>query len=60
MGASFGGAATLAYGPQLRGLDGVIDLSGELRPGHFHGWDFLDEAPYRGRARALVLARLRR
>lgn len=31
MGASFGGAAILAYGPQLRGLDGVINVSGELR-----------------------------
>jgi dienelactone hydrolase len=111
MGASFGGAATLAYGPQLRNLDGVIDLSGELRllnwnldgidavrhlkvpllvvasrydgyldaadarllyrragsaqkklviyPGGFHGWDILDEAPYRGRARRLILAWLR-
>ncbi len=111
MGASFGGAATLAHGPQLRNLDGVIDLSGELRllnwnldgidavrhlkvpllvvasrydgyldaadarllyrragsaqkklviyPGGFHGWDILDEAPYRGRARRLILAWLR-
>jgi alpha-beta hydrolase superfamily lysophospholipase len=31
MGASFGGAATLAYGAQLRDLAGVINLSGELR-----------------------------
>lgn len=31
MGASFGGAATLAYGPQLHDLAGVINVSGELR-----------------------------
>ena len=31
LGASFGGAASLAYAPQLRGLAGLINLSGELR-----------------------------
>lgn len=112
MGASFGGAATLNYGPQLHDLAGVINLSGELRllnwnldgidavrrlkvpllvvasrydgyldaadarllyrragstdkrlaifPGGFHGWAILDDAPYAARARALILAWLRR
>ena len=31
LGASFGGAASLAYAPQLHGLAGLINLSGELR-----------------------------
>jgi alpha-beta hydrolase superfamily lysophospholipase len=31
MGASFGGAASMEYAPDVKGLDGLINLSGELR-----------------------------
>jgi dienelactone hydrolase len=31
MGASFGGAAAVAYAPDLKGVDAVVSLSGELR-----------------------------
>jgi alpha-beta hydrolase superfamily lysophospholipase len=31
MGASYGGASELTYGPDLDGVDGIVSLSGELR-----------------------------
>lgn len=37
MGASFGGAAMLYYAPDLKNVDGLINLSGEL---HLAGWNF--------------------
>jgi alpha-beta hydrolase superfamily lysophospholipase len=111
VGASFGGAAVMTYGPTLD-VDGVVSMSGEaslpasgldaaahihalkapllilgsrhdrylpvsdalmllrragakdkrtaLYPGGFHGWDLVEDAPYAARARALVLAWLRK
>jgi alpha-beta hydrolase superfamily lysophospholipase len=111
LGASLGGAATVAEAPKLKDVAGVVSLSGELelptseldaigaapkitvpflfvgseadgyvtgsearrltravgskdkqvhifRSG-YHGWDILDSAPYRARARALILHWLR-
>jgi pimeloyl-ACP methyl ester carboxylesterase len=107
MGASLGGAAAMTHAPSLKGLAGVISLSGELKlpnfgldaidavpklrvpfltmaarddgsfdsadahtliravgsrdkrlelfPGSSHGWDFLDYAPFKARARTLLL-----
>jgi pimeloyl-ACP methyl ester carboxylesterase len=37
MGASFGGAAMLYHAPDLKDVDGLINLSGEL---HLPGWNF--------------------
>lgn len=110
MGASFGGAAALNYGPELR-VDGIVSLSGEVQlpaphfnglaaaphlrapllvvgtrddaylpvadarkllrrvgsrdkrlvlfPGGWHGWDIVEQAPYRVQARATLLAWIR-
>jgi dienelactone hydrolase len=35
---------------------GSSDKQLAIYPGGFHGWAILDEAPYRGKARALILA----
>lgn len=45
MGASFGGAAMLYYAPDLKNVDGLINLSGEL---HLPGWNFdgIGSAPH--------------
>jgi alpha-beta hydrolase superfamily lysophospholipase len=45
MGASFGGAAMLYYAPDLKDVDGLINLSGEL---HLSGWNFngIGSAPH--------------
>jgi alpha-beta hydrolase superfamily lysophospholipase len=44
MGASFGGASMLASGPQLEGVDGMVNLSGELRLPAWH-LDGIDAVP---------------
>jgi alpha-beta hydrolase superfamily lysophospholipase len=45
MGASFGGAAMLYYAPDLKDVDGLVNLSGEL---HLSGWNFngIGSAPH--------------
>ena len=107
MGASLGGAAAMTHAPSLKGLAGVVSLSGELKlpnfaldaidavprlrvpfltmaarddssfdaadahtliravgskdkrlvlfPGSRHGWDYIDPAPYKARARRILL-----